>query len=309
MEEKVEIRGCKSSQELIEVVELCDKAFDNTPYEYFERHLLKDKTLSLNDTRILLVDNQIVSSVQVFPRVMYIKEEKVEFCGIGNVATHPKERKKGYAELVMKDAADYMLKGDTNFSLLTTSINKYYEKFGYKTLTRELYEINNIRSVFNPDVRVFDFDGDFEKIKNIYELYNQNSIGPIYRDEIYWQSQFNFSGEDPKLFLVIETNNNIKGYVRALIEKDKIKILEFAAVTDVDENFQTLMQSICNKTGINKFEIFLSLSEKQKLKTKDYTKKTDTDLMILFWDNDINENQVNELIKDNNITFWLSDFF
>ncbi|MCX8106725.1 MAG: GNAT family N-acetyltransferase [Ignavibacterium album] len=309
MEERIEIRGCKNREELVRVVELCDKAFDKTPYEYFERHVLKDKTLSPEDTRILLLNDEIISSVQVFPRKMYLKSETIEFCGIGNVATLPEKRRLGYAELVMKDAIDYMNKLNARFSLLTTTINKYYEKFGYRTLTRELYTIDDVMPSDQKGIRTFSFNNDFEKVIHIYECYNQNSIGPICRDNNYWISQFDFCGEDAELFLISETDNEIKAYIRAVKETDKIKLLEFAALSEYSNNFQMLLQSLASRTGINKFEIFLSESEKEKLNAHNYSKKIDFDLMILFLDNMLNENYETMLMKHNNITFWLSDFF
>jgi len=55
MKDRIEIRGCRNYDELLKVVRLCDAAFEKTPYEYFERHILKDVTLSPEDTRILIV--------------------------------------------------------------------------------------------------------------------------------------------------------------------------------------------------------------------------------------------------------------
>lgn len=306
MDKRIEIRGCNNREELVKVIELCDKAFETTSYEYFERHLIRDKTLSPSDTRILLLNDEIVSSVQVFPRKMYLESELIEFCGIGNVATHPGKRKMGYAELVMKDAVDYMNRLKAQFSILTTTINKYYEKFGYKTLTRELFTIDDIIAFDHSEIRNFSRTDDFEKVKLIYELYNQYSIGPIKRDNIYWSSQLEFSGEDFSLFLIHQHNQNITAYIRAVKETDKIKILEFAALSDFEKHFQKLLQSLAYKTGINKFEVFLSETEKRKLNINNYQKRIDSDLMILLLNKELH---FEKLMRHNNITFWLSDFF
>lgn len=309
MNGKIEIRGCKNKDELLKVVNVCDLAFKKTPYEYFERHLLKDDTLSPEDTRILMIDGEILSSVQVFPRKIYLKGDIIDFAGIGNVATLPAKRKLGFAEMVMRDAINYMKAKDFRFSLLTTSINKYYEKFGYKSLKRELIEMTNVSSKFYDQVRKFNREKDYESIKKIYLFYNQKSIGSLYRDLIYWESQFAFCGEEEKLFLVYEFDGYIIGYIRAVGENDTIKILEFAANIDYSKVFDVLVQSLCHQTGFTKVEIFLSESEKQKLLLKKYATKIDTDLMILFWGNKLTELQKLALIKENNINFWLSDFF
>lgn len=309
MNNKIEIRGCKNKDDLLKVVNVCDLAFKKTPYEYFERHLLMDNTLSPEDTRILMIDGEILSSVQVFPRKIYLKGDIIDFAGIGNVATLPAKRKLGFAEMVMRDAINYMKGKGFKFSLLTTTINSYYEKFGYKSLKRELIELTNVSSKFYDQVRKFNRENDYESIKNIYLFYNQKSIGPLYRDLIYWESQFAFCGEEEKLFLVYEFDGYIIGYIRAVCENDSIKILEFAANIDYSKVFDALVQSLCHQSGITKFEIFLSESEKQKLVLNNHSTKIDTDLMILFFGNRLTELQRLELTKDNNINYWLSDFF
>ena len=309
MKDRIEIRGCRNYDELLKVVRLCDAAFEKTPYEYFERHILKDVTLSPEDTRILIVDNEIVSSVQVFPRTMYLKGGKIDFGGIGNVATYPAKRKFGYAELVMNDAINYMKEQEFKFSLLTTTINKYYDKFSFETLNRELIEINKVSPNFHKSIRKFNRVNDFGVVKNIYEYYNRDGIGPLFRDIKYWEAQFDFCGEDENLFLVFETTNSVEGYIRAVRENDKIKILEFAAVNVYLQIFKSLIESLCYQTGINDFEMFLSESEKQKLQLKNYISKIDSDLMILLFENRLTELQKRELTKYNNINYWLSDFF
>lgn len=309
MKDRIEIRGCSNYDELLKVVRLCNISFEKTPYEYFKRHILSDATLSPEDTRILIVENEIVSSVQVFPRTMYLKGGKIDFGGIGNVATIPGKRKLGYAELVMNDAINYMKERDFKFSLLTTTINKYYEKFGFKTLKRELIEINEVSPNFCKSIRKFNRVNDFGVVKNIYEYYNRDGIGPLFRDDTYWKAQFDFCGEDENLFLVFETTNTIEGYIRAVRENDKIKILEFAAVNDYLQIFKSLLESLCYQTGINRFELFLSESEKQRLQLKNYISKIDSDLMVLFFENRLTELQKRQLTEYNNINYWLSDFF
>jgi len=209
----------------------------------------------------------------------------------------------------MNDAINYMKEQEFKFSLLTTTINKYYDKFGFETLNRELIEINKVSPNFHKSIRKFNRVNDFRVVKNIYEYYNRDGIGPLFRDIKYWEAQFDFCGEDENLFLLFETTNSVEGYIRAVRENDKIKILEFAAVNDYLQIFKSLIESLCYQTGINDFEMFLSESEKQKLQLKNYISKIDSDLMILLFENRLTELQKRELTKYNNINYWLSDFF
>ncbi len=93
------VRGCTSEKELLEVVDLLDRAFPNTPREYFERHILNDPTLKPEHTRVVEFKGSIISSVQVFPRVMNLGAADAQFGGIGNVATDPAQRRGGLASV------------------------------------------------------------------------------------------------------------------------------------------------------------------------------------------------------------------
>ena len=305
----IEIRGCKSYNELLEVLKVCDNAFDNTPYEYFERHLLKDKTLSIEDTRILLIEDKIVSTIQIFPRKIYIKGNVFDFGGIGNVATLPKYQQRGYASMLMNDAINYMKYKKFPFSLLTTTINHYYEKFGYITLKRKKFNftLEQIKEIKN--IRQFIPTNDFEVIKNIYSQFNSEFVGPFFRDDIYWNSQLDFCGEDRNFFLVKEENGNIVAYIRGVQKNKFIQILEFATIKNPNELFFELINALALRSDIKEFSVYLSNDLLNYIKLDNYTIQTDTDLMILFLDQDFENQYKSLLLQENIITFWLSDFF
>ena len=257
----IEVRGCESEVELNEVVELCDAAFSNTTREYFVRHLLKDKTLALNDTRILLKDGKIVSSVQIFPRIISLQKGELKYGGIGNVATLPSERSRGYAGILLKDAFDYMVKKDFPVSMLTTHINSYYEKFGFKTVLRTIARISNVKGIGCKDVKVFDEFRDFENVINLYKEFNINKTGTIVRDKRYWQSQFDFCDEDKDLFLVYYPKDVLKGFVRAQRKEKIIKVQEYAFRSADKTVLTKLFQCLSYITGFNEIEMFLTKKE------------------------------------------------
>ncbi len=304
------IRGCENREELEKVVDLCDVAFPKTERDYFERHLLKDDTLISQDTRVLLLDDEIVSSVQVFPRVIYFKGKKLKIGGIGNVATIPSQRNHGYAGMLMYDAINYIKEKGYSISVLTTTLNKYYEKFGFQTVKRILAEIDVQSQNEYPEIRQFNSGGDLLSVIDLYEKYNSKSIGPVVRDKKYWDSQLNFCGEDLDLFLVYEEKDKIKGFVRGQKARDKIKVWEYAASDKSNGTIRKLFEELTARTGLNKVELFLSNCEQERIQWIAIgSEKTDTDLMVNFIDKNIINEIKQELLIDNNITFWLTDFF
>ena len=223
----LEIRGCTSREELEEVVSLCDAAFPKTSREYFARHVLKDRTLAPADTRILVKDRNIVSSVQVFPRTMYCRGEKIGFGGIGNVATLPSEREKGYAGSVLRDALEYIRDKKLPVSLLTTTINPYYGKFGFQTIRRHVVQTEFPRAGEQPGVRTFDRDRDLDRVIRLYNRFNVQFVGTLVRDVEYWDSQLEFCDEDKSLFYVHETEGELRGFIRAIKKPDHVQVLEY----------------------------------------------------------------------------------
>jgi len=307
----LDISRCTSHQELEEVVDLCDRAFPNTPREYFHRHVLCDATLRPEHTLVGRKDGRIVSSVQIFPRVCWMEGQTLPFAGIGNVATDPAERKMGYAGLIMEEAIRCMKGDGFPLSTLTTTINAYYEKFGYVTVPREVAVFTAAPDVpKSGGVRRFQRPRDFNRVRELYDNYNRESAGPIARDERYWQAQVQFCGEDPTLFLLMERNARAQGYIRAAEEKGTVQVLEFGAVDSVPATFATLLGALCAAKPGKPVKMFLSERERKRISPlPPHAIQTDTDTMILILDEASRRAAEEKLIRPGAYMFWGSDFF
>jgi len=303
------VRGCVNREELLQVVDLLDRAFENTPREYFERHVLHDPTLSPEDTRILLRDGRIVSSVQIFPRIMRVAGASIPFGGIGNVATDPSERKSGLASTVMHEAIARM-RQRFPFSMLTTTINRYYERFGYRTVVREQGILAPISGSMSAGVRRFRMDTDLARVKELYRTYTEQSVGPVVRDDLYWEGQFAFCGEDTEKFLVLERDGTIRGYIRARVYKEYLEILEYAAGEDLPAVFDLLLRAVAGMTPPMPIKLYLSEIERARLQLKHRLEiKEDTDLMCVVFDERYAETIERQVMQRNGVNFWSSDFF
>jgi predicted acetyltransferase len=255
-------------------------------------------------------DGVIVSSVQIFPRIMTIAEEEMPFGGIGNVATDPRERKAGLASRVMEDAISTMQRRGYPFSMLTTTINSYYERFGYRTVIREVAIIPPIPGALEAGVRRFLKEKDFHRVKELYRSYNKGSVGPLVRDDVYWGGQFDFCGEDPDKFLVLDHEGTISGYVRARVYKGHLEILEYAAEGDIAGIFATLLGAVCSLAPQVPVKLYLTDSERERLRLSLHcTVREDTDLMILPLNDRFHPAAERMVLCRNALNFWLSDFF
>ena len=302
------IRVCASREELTEVVELLARSFTNTPRDYFERHVLRDPTLSPADTLVAVRDGRIVSTVQIFPRVMMIAGKPIPFGGIGNVGTDPSERKGGQASALMIQAVALMGSRGYPFSMLTTTINAYYERFGYKTVERDAVTIDVNGMKVQPDVTPVNMPREMQEIMALYQEYNADATGPLIRDLSYWNAQREFCGEEVDKFLVIRRKGELAGYIRNGIIKGVRYVLEYAARGDVPEIVERLLISVSALTGGKPMKLFLSNEEHRRLALRlPHSTSTNTDLMIAVLQSSFHTSAGAELLRRNNITFWLTD--
>ena len=110
----IEIRGAQRGERPA-ICHLIDTAFDAESYgpslaepcmSVGNSHL--DPHDRLRNTRVLLADGEIVSTVHVAERVAYAMGTRVRFGFIAMVATHPAHRQRGYMRRLMADAETYM---------------------------------------------------------------------------------------------------------------------------------------------------------------------------------------------------------
>jgi predicted acetyltransferase len=305
------ITHCRSRRDLEHVVDLCSRSFQNTPREYFVRHILCDGTLRPEDTLVGWKDGRIVTSVQVFPRYCWVEGHRMRFAGIGNVATDPAERRKGYAGQMLREAIRRMKADGFAFSILTTTINAYYAKFGFLVIPREAAVFANAPiSGIGGKIRTFDRLRDLASVTALYDMYNRNSVGPVSRDRAYWNAQFQFCGEDPAMFLVLEHNKHVIGYVRGAEDKGTVQVLEFAAAEDESASFSSLLGSIFALKQGKPVKMFLSLREKERLgPLPEHSVQKDTDTMVLILDEKFRRTVARTLMRPGAYMFWGSDFF
>lgn len=299
-----------SRGELDEVVSLCDAAFPKTSREYFARHVLKDRTLVPDDTRVLVKDGKIISSVQVFPRTMYCRGEEIGFGGIGNVATLPSERGKGYAGKVLRDALEYIRKKKLPVSLLTTTINPYYAKFGFQTIQRHVVQMELNGAGEHAGVRPFERARDLRKIIDSYDRFSTQFVGSLVRSEAYWDSQLDFCDEDKGLFFVHETEGELRGFIRAKKEADHVQVMEYGFAGKRQDVLRGLFEHVARSAGEPRVKLFASDLERPYLSFGNGgSPRADTDMMVSIIDPGLNQKVQDTLRRDFQLTFWLTDFF
>jgi aminoglycoside 2'-N-acetyltransferase I len=82
------------------------------------------------------VGGVIVSQIFVLVREVAVGEQKVRAGGVGGVATHPDQRRHGYAGQLLRATEQFMRDLDLPFGLLVCSEGKmpYYASFGWQKI-------------------------------------------------------------------------------------------------------------------------------------------------------------------------------
>jgi predicted acetyltransferase len=82
--------------------------------------------------RVVDVDGLVVSCLTVYPSWIFVGSSQVPMGGIGNVATLPSVRNRGYATALMRDTIRSLREWGLSTSVLFPYSFNFYRKFGYE---------------------------------------------------------------------------------------------------------------------------------------------------------------------------------
>ena len=182
--------------------------------------LKTDPGYQTNQTRVLEINGQIVSCLQVFDRRVRLGGGSVRVGCVANVATHPAHRRRGYATRVLRDALAFMRNEGHDASMLFTDVPQVYARLGWRIVRQcnawvHLKPPAVSRSAGPWRVRLGDWDRDLDELRRIYDACNEGRTGPVLRSKEYWiRHRLKLHEEDPAGFLVAERKGHLGAYTR-----------------------------------------------------------------------------------------------
>lgn len=203
--------------ELDECLDLWDKAFAHTPRDYFTAYYEVDPCFKPEYTRVCEVDGRLVSAVQICERKIRAGKSVLTLGGIANVGTDPEYRGRGYSSNLLKDSLKVMKDNYIDLSLLYTGINPFYERLGWKTISKRSIRGTispSISTMSSPTLEPFNWDQDLERLAYIYDAFNYNRSLTIVRDMDYWTSWIDRKSAHGKSFKILKKNGDIAGYIQ-----------------------------------------------------------------------------------------------
>lgn len=288
----MEIRAAHES-ELEQVVDLNCIAFNPGQHERYWQYLRGDSSYRLSQTRVVVVNDQVVSTLRVWERRIRVGASLVTMGGIGGVCTHPKYRGVGYASALMRHTIGYLKTRGYDLGVLFTIIPEvFYQKIGWTSFPLQGFQIEcNSASIAENrsawQVRAFNAETDLDVVAKIHDVVNAHQSGSISRTRAYWDMEpSRIRGILPTV--VAHQNGNIGGYLNYQIDG---KCAEVHEVGDKSENPEVLdvlishLLQTCVAEGINEIKGIFSPQHAfvQRLAAKcngDITQTSDSSMMF-----------------------------
>lgn len=251
----MEIRGIHES-ELAEMIDLQCRVFRPDGHERYWQYVRTEPSYRYDQSRVVIVNGQIVSTLRVWEREMRIGSIPVPMGGIGGVGTHPDHQGAGYATALMKDTIDYMRAVGYDVGVLFSAIPcAFYRKLGWASVPLSGFRVTRRRSVSlgetEWDVEPFDEERDLEASITLYDGYNSRQTGSLVRTRPYWESG------PARLRNILPTvvarhGDRFGGYLNFQIEGKGVNLLEVAHDRTQPQALTALVHhllQVCERTG------------------------------------------------------------
>jgi len=212
------VRG--ATEELLEkVLEYIDGRM-GAPREYFESRFRTCPPARPEDSRIVLVGDQIVSHIRVYRRDMRLRGSVVPSGHLAEVSTHPDFRRQGHGRALLKDCIQYIRSLGFPLSCVWSGVTEFYacEDWVRFPLISTWLNLSRWHCELPPDAKVrrYERGRDDAAVAEIYEEYSRNRNLSAVRDAEYWRLHYSWrKGEEEDGFLIAERAGHAVAYCRA----------------------------------------------------------------------------------------------
>ena len=252
----MEIRGVRES-ELAEMIDLQCQVFRPDGHERYWGYVRTDPSYRYDQSRVVVVNGRIVSTLRVWEREIRIGSIAVPMGGIGGVGTHPDHQGAGYATALMKDTTAYMGTVGYDVGVLFSAIPcAFYRKLGWASVPLAGFRVTRRRSIGLGEtewrVEPFDEERDLEPSIVLYDRYNAQQSGSLVRTRSYWGSgPARLRGILPTV--VARQGNRLGGYLNFQVEGKSANILEVAHDQTQPQALTALVSyllRVCEREGV-----------------------------------------------------------
>ena len=222
-----------SVKDLQEVFQFQSRVF-GLPVEYFETLIKRDPWFKPENILTLSHAGELISQLQIFPKPVRIGVCSVMAGGIGNVATLPKYRRRGYATKLLREAIQLMKERGYGFSILFTGTPHFYRELKWEVACSDYgYSIPTTKicgkTTGAPQTL---YSQIFQKknlapVMRMYELVNRGRTLSVVRPRKCWRLQLDHIwNEDLMGFSLVKKHQIAEAYARCIRSRGVLEVVE-----------------------------------------------------------------------------------
>ena len=252
----MEIRGIRES-EIAEMIDLQCRIFRPDGHGRYRQYVRTDPSYRYDQSRVLVVNGEIVSTLRVWEREMRIGSTSVPMGGIGGVGTDPDHQGAGYATALMKDTITYMRAVGYDVGVLFSAIPcGFYRKLGWASVPLAGFQVTRRRNIGFAEtewhVERFDEERDLEAAITLYDRHNVQQSGSLVRVRSYWESG---PARLREIFptVVARQGDRFGGYLNFQVGEKSVNILEVAYDRTQPQALTALVShllQVCEREGV-----------------------------------------------------------
>ena len=221
-----------------------------------------DSSYRLPQTRVVVVNDTVVSTLRVWERRIRVGASLVTMGGIGGVCTHPKYRGVGYASALMRDTIDYLRTTGCDISALFTIIPEaFYRRLGWTSLPLHGFHVpcDSTMDTKHPsgwEINTFDPESDLDAVARLYDLSNTEQSGTIARTRAYW-NMAPCRIREVLPTVVARREGHIDGYLNYKISEKTAEVHEVGYTSnnpDVLDALVSYFLKVCEAQAVEKIE-------------------------------------------------------
>lgn len=220
--------------------------------QHFVNHWYNDPWRDRHGIFVAVHSGEIVSTVRVFHRRIYLDGGEFTMGGIGEVSTREAYRRQGLSGKLLEMSVKYMEAEGLDFSMLGTGTPKHYSRYGWEQVPT-YWQRTEVSPARNPRVRPINLQEPVElrQVMAVYHQYSRQFNGAIIRDHCqYWQDWVRteiMRGWIPEQMgrgWVLQEDGEIVAYliVGRDAHRSHIYVQDFACSGDVAGSFRQLVE-------------------------------------------------------------------
>lgn len=183
--------------------------------QWWLKAVTADPYYAPDQTRVMIMDGKLVASVTNYTREVHADGRLAKVSCIGSVCTHPDYRQRGLVRQVLAESIEWMESEHFGWSSLFGK-EEVYGGSGWTILTSFTCTADlRVRGKCGAEVQQWPATTDeVAMLVRLYDGFNENLTGPIWRNEEYWLKRVlagRFDQEGPTYWL-LELGDEVIGY-------------------------------------------------------------------------------------------------